>query len=247
MTVPTSLPRANSPNTEMMDGEDPPASLSLAVVCRRCREEIARYRRGEPHDERFCLELFRRAVAEHDENCWQELQSVYRDQVLSWCRRSAQGPETDIEELAALTWEKFWQHFTAEKLSASNGSAAVLLYLKMCARSAAVDVGRARGSARSLDEAPAEIADSGRLPAEEYARKAAFAQFWAMVNEVLRDQREAILVHLTYELGLKPAEIQAQRPDLFPSIKEVYQLTRNLLDRLRRNRELREWFEQEDI
>lgn len=228
-----------------MDLESSPGSLAVAVVCRRCREETARYRQGEPHDDRFCFEIMRRAVVGRDDLCWQELQSIYHDQVLGWCRRSALGAELDLDELVAFTWEKFWEHFTAEKLAAANESAAVLRYLKMCARSVVVDATRSRSPARSLDESAAEIPDSALLPAEASARRAALTELWEVVNEALRDRRERVLVHLTYEIGLKPAEIQAQRPDLFPSTKNVYQATRNVLDRLRRNPKLREWFGQE--
>ncbi len=51
-----------------------------------------------------------------------------------------------------------------------------------------------------------------------------------------------MLIYLKYELGLKSAEIQARRPDLFPSVGDVYRLERNILDRLRRSEALERWF-----
>jgi len=52
-----------------------------------------------------------------------------------------------------------------------------------------------------------------------------------------------VLMHLSLEIGLKPREIQAQRPDLFPDIKEVYTMTRNVFDRLRRSPEFHRWYD----
>jgi hypothetical protein len=42
-------------------------------------------------------------------------------------------------------------------------------------------------------------------------------------------------------LGLTSAEVQRRRPDLFPAVGEVYRVTRNLLDRLRRSPEMARW------
>jgi len=70
-----------------MTVENSLAALSTVDVCQRCRDETANYRRREAHDDRYCFEMIRRAVAERDEHCWQELYAIYHDQVLSWCRR----------------------------------------------------------------------------------------------------------------------------------------------------------------
>jgi hypothetical protein len=65
--------------------------------------------------------------------------------------------------------------------------------------------------------------------------------FWCLIEEHLRDVRDRLLVHLTYELGLRPAEIQERHPDQFPSVRDVYRITRNILDRLRRSTSLATW------
>jgi len=119
----------------------------------------------------------------------------------------------------------------------------VLRYLKMCARSAAIDAARTRAPALSLDESPVEEADRAPVLAEAHAERDAHARFWSIVNATLRDERERILAHLMYERGLKSAEVQAKRPDLFPTAAEVYRVTRNVLDRLKRNRDLLAWIE----
>ena len=64
-----------------------------------------------------------------------------------------------------------------------------------------------------------------------------------LIDSHLSSEEERALIYLKYELGLKSAEVQGRRPDLFPTVNDVYRVTRNLLDRLRRSPRLRECFE----
>ena len=225
-----------------MDRDPPPASLPTAELCRRCREETGRYRRHEPSDDHFCFELIRRAVVLRDEQCWEELYAVYRDYVVSWCRKSgAESSMTEIDELVTLTWEKFWHSYTPEKLQHASGAAAVLGYLKMCARSVVLDQARGRSRNIPLDEGAHEQPDTAPTPSEHHAGRAVRQEFWAMIDRHLHDERERILVHLRYELGLKPSEVYARHPELFPTIQDVYRVIRNVIDRLRRSKDLGDW------
>lgn len=214
---------------------------SVAEVCRRCQEETARYRRGEPFDDRFCFDMIRRAVIERDETCWSQLHAIYGEQVHTWCRRRSPNPSTDIDELAAMAWEKFFVAYTPEKLAAAAGSAAVLRYLKMCAQSVAIDAIRAQSGSVSLENAAVDPPDAAPAPGEAQAERAGQAALWEIVSAQLRNERERVLIHLMYDIGLKSAEIQAQRPDLFPEVGEIYRLTRSIHDRLERSPELRAW------
>lgn len=221
--------------------------LSVAELCRRCQDENARYRRGLPAGDRYCLEVIRRAVVERDETCWRELHQIYHPQVVAWCRRGGAGGSPEAEELASIAWQKFWRNFTAEKLGAAAGSSAVLRYLKMCARSAAIDALRAASAPLHLDELSGAPVDQTDAPAEAQVNAESRARFWQIVNAVLRNERERVLLSLMYDVGLKASEIQARRPDLFPEIGQVYRLTRNILDRLSRSVELRRWREEEHV
>jgi hypothetical protein len=230
-----------------MPGGEQPEKLSVAEVCRRCHEETARYRRGEPHDDAFCFEVFRRAVVERNEACWRELNDVYHDLVLGWCRAAGAAGSHDLDEVASQTWVKFWRSYTPEKLAAASSTPAVLLYLKMCARSVVFDEARGRANAASLDNMPFKPVDPDPQPGQLQADQATRAAFWELINRHLHDERERILLHLAYELRMRSAQIQAQRPDLFPSVGDVYRITRNVIDRLKRSQDLKRWFETEGL
>ena len=46
--------------------EDLPDQMSLSALADRCISEIQHYRRHEPYNDRYCLEIFHRAMVRHD-------------------------------------------------------------------------------------------------------------------------------------------------------------------------------------
>jgi DNA-directed RNA polymerase specialized sigma24 family protein len=227
-----------------MANGDLPDDLPVAELCRRCRRETARYRRGEEDDGGCCFEVFRRAIVRQDQACWTELHDIYHDQALIWCRRAGAGMLSDLEELLSLTWIKFWRYFTPDKLAESNGIAGVLGYFRACVYSVVIDSHRRQSMATSLEQA-AGSADPKPTPDQEHAANAARVELWETVNRSLRDDRERTVVFLKFVLRLRSAEIQARYPDLFPSITDVYRISRNVLDRLRRSPDMKKWLEED--
>jgi hypothetical protein len=64
-----------------------------------------------------------------------------------------------------------------------------------------------------------------------------------LVLSRLKDEREETVFEATYRRGLPPREIQAERPDLFPDTRAVHRVKENLLKRLRRDPQLRAWWD----
>jgi RNA polymerase sigma factor (sigma-70 family) len=233
-------------------GLDPLQSYSVEDLCSRCREQILRFRRNEPTDDRFCLEVFRRAIHEQDQECWAQLQQIYQTQVAAWCRRASASYQVSAEDLIALTWERFWSSFGPAKFDQAENTASVQRYLKACAFSAAIDAAREQARTISLDQprltrsgdtSPLgdSLMDTTQTAEERITDEAARRSLWEIVEKHLSNEQERTFVYLKYELGLKSADIQSRRPDLFPSVNDVYRTTRNLLDRLRRSPELMAW------
>jgi hypothetical protein len=48
-------------------------------------------------------------------------------------------------------------------------------------------------------------------------------------------------VYLSFVLDLKPGEIQERHPELFASVDDVYRIKRNVVERLRRSPQIREF------
>jgi DNA-directed RNA polymerase specialized sigma24 family protein len=167
----------------------------------------------------------------NDAAAWTALYTQYVDLVRHWL-----GPQThDADEAIALTFERFWRAVDAAKFARFSSLGAVLQYLKMCTSTVQLDRARA---ARRTDNAQS-LDDIAHLPADGTTEEAVTGQInrndlWRAVQSVLTDEREWMLVRLSYVAGLRPREICARYPTHFPDVAEVYSLKRNLLDRLRR-------------
>jgi DNA-directed RNA polymerase specialized sigma24 family protein len=212
-------------------------------LARRARDEMAHYRRNEPHDDRYAFELFHRTLVEGERVGWQVIVELYEDQLQAWCSWASGRDGQRAEDLAARTWERFWRSYTPAKLAHAGGLAGILRYLKLCAGSVAIDAARERHTLESLEYLSVDPGDSAPSPADMAIRGAAREAFWQIIEGQLTDERERVVVSLRYTWGYRPAEIQTQRPDLFPTVQEVYRVTRNVLDRFRRCDELRRWQE----
>src|SRR5690348_205470 len=46
--------------------DDPPDQMSLKALEERCQQEMLNYRKGEVYDDRYCLEIFYRALKKQD-------------------------------------------------------------------------------------------------------------------------------------------------------------------------------------
>jgi hypothetical protein len=213
-------------------------TLTIAELTQRCSEETARYIRREAYAERFCLELFRRAILQRDDAAWAAVYDQYSTIVRRWIRAGAD----DGEEGVTIAFERFWRAVDAAKFARFSSLSGVLQYLKMCAVTAQLDrarVARASAVEDSLDE------DAHDLPSRENVEDAVVdavdaSRFWQTVQHALSDERERLVVYLSYVIGLSPRAICASHGQQFPEVADVYRLKRVVLDRLRRAPEVQD-------
>src|SRR5690242_10696671 len=55
------------------------------------------------------------------------------------------------------------------------------------------------------------------------------AELWRMVQRYVEDERERRVLHLSYALGLRPAEICVRHPSEFADVMDVYRLKQRAL------------------
>ncbi len=217
---------------------------SLDTLADRCREQTERYRRGEASLEVFCLELLRRSLVDRDERAWDAIFAQYRSMVLAWIRRHPASSTLDEEDdyWVNRTFERFWRSIGPDRFHLFPGLSALLSYLKTCAHSVLLDEVRARAHdhAAAAAEADAELADPPDVEARAVDALATW-DLWAAIGRELQDESERVVIRLSFSLDLKPQEIQRLHPERFSSTAEVYRVKRNVLDRLRRSREIREF------
>lgn len=210
--------------------------LSTQELAALCAAETARYQRGEPHVDRYGLELFRRAVAQRDERAWEYIYAQYAPLVRHW----AGGTPEDPDDRVLAAFERFWRAVDASKFARFTSLGAVLQYLKLCLQSASID--RARAAQAVAQETTLDTAGDIAAPhdvAEIVASSLDAASFWHEIQMSLANDQERLVLYLSYVIGLAPREIQARHPTRFPNVRDIYRLKREALDRLRRRPTIR--------
>jgi DNA-directed RNA polymerase specialized sigma24 family protein len=209
-------------------------ALTVSELSGHCREQTARYLRDEPSHDRFCLELFRRAIVDRDEAAWSAIYAQYAEVTRRWL-----GTKMDPEEGVAAAFERFWRAMDGEKFHRFGSLAAVLGYLKMCVHTAAIDHARSQSSAASQHPLESALAVAANENVERtVAERLDGAGFWQQIRTALDDERACRVLYLSYAIGLSPREICSRHPVEFPDAGAIYHVKRNALDRLRRSKVL---------
>src|SRR5579885_2943982 len=221
--------------------------LSINDLARCCAEETSKFLKQSASNDRFCLELFRRAIVRRDEDAWTCIYQQYAPLVLTWItQHQSAAPLLGQDGGAPLVnaaFAKFSQALTPAKMKNFDSLAAVLKYLKMCVHSVVADEIRSRQSRQyeetleSIEHEPA--ADD---PADDVVASISAQGLWQIIQEELNGEEERVLIYLAYVQGMKPGEISYRHRRLFPSVDDVYRIKRNVLERLRRNRRLQAMF-----
>lgn len=229
------------------DSASPIELLSIAELARSCSEETTKFLRQGTSNDRYCLELFRRAIINRNDDAWNSIYQQYAPLVLTWITQHQSAAlllgQDGSAPLVNAAFAKFSQALTPVKIGNFDTLAAILKYLKMCVHSVVADEVRARQSRQYEETLEAiEHEPAGEDPAENVVSTLSAQHIWEVIQEELHGEDERILVYLVYVQGMKPAEISASHRRYFPGVDDVYRVKRNVLERLRRNRRLRTLF-----
>ncbi len=218
--------------------------LSLAGIAHRCGKETQLFFQRQANDPRYCFELFRRAIEERSQAAWGLVYRQYLALVCGWAQRhpSFATCGEEAEFLANRAFEKMWAALSAERFSHLPDLKSVLRYLQMCVHSAVIDQTRMwEGS--SADLPPEESTAMADLEAQSTQDQALDRvdrnRFWEALNRRLVSDQERKVVYGSFVLALKPREVVAEYPGVFKDIDEVYRVKANLLERLRRDSDLK--------
>lgn len=214
--------------------DKPPRSMNLPELTSRCMSEIQKYNQREPHNDQCCLEIFRRALLQQDSRAWSVLTERFHGIVLSWVRRHPQREavrDIDSEEnFVALTFERFWRVTVRNKTLEFTTLAGALVFLRACVNSVIID------TLRSQKEIPIPENFERVAPEPDESN-----QRWEVIKGFIPNAREQRLAYLLYYCGLKPRQIVQLLPREFNDVHEIFRLTRNIIDRLRRNKDRLRW------
>jgi DNA-directed RNA polymerase specialized sigma24 family protein len=185
--------------------------------------------------------LFRQAIVDRDADAWASICTCYQPLLMHWANQSCASMAIDEStmDLADHAFARAWAALTPVCFGKFANLAALLAYLRTCVASVAIDCIRTQ-TARSrmreqLDEHPVAT------PEQIVLHEADCSELWHLVSQVVATAQERTILHECFVLDLPPRLILTRHPDLFATIGAVYAAKRNLLDRLRRSPELREF------
>jgi len=210
------------------------STMSVSVLAEQCIREFGKYRKGEPSDDRYGLELFRRAVIQQDQLAWEWLQRCYSQLVLSWIRRHPKREAAyrlDSEKnYVAQAFARFWLATTHNQKLEFGTLAAALQYLRASLNGVIIDTLRAYSRSK---EAP--LPEPG-TPGEPLVEDAIdYGELWSLLRDMFPGEQEQRLIYLSFYCGLKPREIVRYRSQKFSDVQKVYRLRRNIYERLLRD------------
>jgi len=216
--------------------------LSLVELARRCREETLRFLGGGDRDDAYCFEIFHRAVVDREDAAWEAIVVQYRGIVLAHVgQHTAATVLRESEDYwINRAFQRFWAAVGPDRFGLFPDLPSLLKYLKLCVHSVLMDEMRARraSATTSLDDVPES------LPARTSAERTVLGnlsgqQLWEAITRELQDDAERQVVLLSFARDLKPSEIARRHPELFATVTDVYRVKRNVIERLRRNTEIR--------
>lgn len=212
-------------------------ALSLSVLTAQCSREIDHYRRGEPCNETFGLELLRRCTIQGDQEAWICMQDCLGGVVRGWLHRhpsreAACRLESE-ENYVAQAFERFWLATTLTHRVEFKTLAAALQYLRASLNGAILDTLRTYSRSR---EAP--LPEPGEPLVEEHADS---SEVWEVLQTVLSNEREQRLAYLLYHCGLGPREIVQFCPGEWSDVQEIYRVRCTIMERLLRNADHLRW------
>jgi len=220
--------------------------LSLSILLYRCSEESEHFFQKRSHDPRYCFELFRRAILEQNQLSWELIYRQYRPLVSGWIERHSSFQSTGEEKdyFVNRAFEKMWQVMTPEKFGQFPDLKSVLRYLQMCVHSVIMDHIRKKEETVLWDDVPPSILDKADQT-ENVERRIMISDrqqaLWQSLNHRLKNEKEQKVIYGMFVLALKPGELLKEFKGVFKNANEIYQIKANVIERLRRDHEFREF------
>ena len=191
--------------------------------------------RKEALDDRQALDLLHRALVEHSDEAWSQLQHCFSQCIRKWLRSH---PSRDVallrdseENYIAQTYSRFWYAVRTQHLEFTTLPAA-LCYLRATLNGLLTDTLRCHLRLRTRE---VSLCEPGGYQEPSVEDTMGDESIWKSIETLLCDEREKRLAYLLYYCGLKPRDIVVHCSQEFDDVQEIYRLNHNVIERLRRN------------
>lgn len=234
-------------------------SLSLDELIQQCHTETVRYlRTHQAGDDCYCLEVFRRAVQDHDERAWAFVYTTYSTEeflgehyVLKWVRSWLHGRHGAVirnafteEEIVQETWLRFAGSEAAKSFSFETMSQ-LMSYLRRLVNNFIMDVARRRApqvieasteqEATHVEQLLRAVPDGASGVDHIMAETESLEELLQQIGHQIITNENEWLVFRSYFLDqLPPRKLYGLYPDLFTP-GEVEVIRTRLARRLRKS------------
>jgi hypothetical protein len=232
-----------------MSDDIKPQQMALADLAGWCAHQTELYFQHQNHDPRYCFELFRRAIREHDQHAWETICLQYQPLVAGWVKQHStfESGGEEVQYFVNGAFAKIAVTLTPDKFGGFLDIGSLLRYLKMCVHSVIVDYNRlAEQECLAPLEDASEEGTPDLSPEEQTMDRSNRQAFWDLVNARLNDEKERAAIYGSFVLALKPRELQGLFPNRFSDVDEIYCVKQNVIARLRRDPEFRNFLGQDD-
>ena len=216
--------------------------LSIAGLAHRCSRETERFYRGLLYDERYCFEIFRRAILSQNERAWSLLVQQYTPQVTAWVERCESFTAVDEarDYFVNQAFARFWRAFNRDphKIHKFDSLNKLLQYLKLCAYSSVKEHASRHLTPYEVPESEAPDLKDDHDPVATVGAAMRAERLWKHVLSVTKTNQERIIAEAYFVYDMKPMEIYSRYSDHFADVKEVRQVKDNFVRRLRRDMEV---------
>lgn len=234
-------------------------SLALDQLIQCCHSATVAYlRTQQASDDSYCLELFRRAVQDHDEKAWAFIYTTYSTSeflgehyLLKWVRSWLSGRHGAIirsafteEEIVQEVWLRFAQSEAARSFSFESMSQ-LMSYLRRLVNNFIMDIARRRAprvietstdqEADSIDQLIRSVPDHGdHVEAQMVQHEALDRLLREVADHIISNDQEWLVFRAYFLEQLPPRKLYALHPGAFAP-GEVEVIRTRLVRRLRKS------------
>lgn len=185
-------------------------------------------------------ELFQHAILNRDEDAWAESAARYRPLLIAWAvyYSAKTGIPENGDDIADQALARAWRAISPARFAQFQTLAAVLAYLRTCVTAVVIDYARTQNAILRAVHKLETLAVP--TPEQVVLDKMVRGELWRLVNQIIETEQERVVLFETFLLDVPPRTILVRHPELFADIAAIYNVKRNLLGRLQRNREMQE-------
>jgi len=213
--------------------------LDKPGLAHRCRKEQRLYHNKLPNDPRYCYELFRMAFQNNDLEAWDLVINIFRKMVASWVtiHKGFDSCGENVDNIVQGAFDRCFNALSRGRLDESVGLGGLIIYLKKCVNHQILDLIRKK--------IPPTVPLSDDIPDSPARRTDPIAKekLWDFVNHKLKGKREQIVVYPYCFFYYPPKQIYEEYKSTFKSVKDVSRVWENVVARLRRDKEFKEYFD----